>query len=233
MVKIIAEVGINHNGDINTAAELIRKAKLGGADLVKFQLYSSKKLFGDNSREKFELSHEDVIRLNEICIDYEIEFFASVFDEDRLQWCEDIGVSRYKIASRTYKSDLALTRKIINTKKMTYISLGMVERKDHDYIVKPNVIYFNCISKYPTYLHDIKSEDFQYNDIIQGWSDHCLGIAHSLYAISKGAQYIEKHFTLNKSDTTHRDHVLSMDYDELRVLTTCGRELWILKNKNL
>jgi len=228
MLKIIAEIGINHNGNIHQAYELIRQAHIGGADCVKLQLYSSKLLFGDDSRTKYELSYKQIEGLKSLCDTLHIELFASIFDEERLQWCEDIGVDRYKIASRTYKYDFELVEKVIDIGKPTYISLGMAY--DRPLIFKPNVIYFNCVSKYPTLYNELEPTDFIFDDDILGWSDHTLGISASLLAISRGAQYIEKHFTMNKSMSIHNDHICSMTLSELQVLSTYGRELWALRN---
>ena len=98
-MKIISEIGINHNGDFRKMEELIRQSSIGGADYAKFQLYNSVRVFGDESRKKNEFTFNQVKTLKEICDYYNIEFFASVFDEEKLEWCKDIGVNLYKIAS--------------------------------------------------------------------------------------------------------------------------------------
>lgn len=233
MLKIIAEIGNNHEGNINNAYELVRLAKFGGADCVKFQLYSSQHIFGDDSRAKYELSYKQIEGLKSLCDTLEIELFASVFDEERLQWCEDIGVDRYKIASRTYRHDFEFVEKVIDIGKPTYISLGMIDPFASDYplVIKPNVIYFNCVSKYPTTYDDLSPMNFDFNDDVLGWSDHTIGISACLLAISRGAQYIEKHFTMDKSMGGIRDHICSMTLSELQVLSTYGRELWALRHK--
>ena len=100
-MEIIAEIGINHNGDFRKMEELIRQASIGGADYAKFQLYDSVRVFGDESRKKNEFTFDQVKTLKDNCNYYNIEFFASVFDEEKLEWCEKLGVNLYKIASRT------------------------------------------------------------------------------------------------------------------------------------
>ena len=220
-MKIISEIGINHNGDFRKMEELIRQSSIGGADYAKFQLYNSVRVFGDESRKKNEFTFEQVKTLKEICDHYNIEFFASVFDEEKLEWCEDIGVNLYKIASRTVVKESQLCKDIIKTKKPVYISLGFWEGNDLPFRGSNNK-YLNCISKYPTsYLH---LEKFNYDDKIVGLSDHSYGIAYALHNISLGAKVIEKHFTLNRSDIGN-DHIGSMDLNELKLLREYGNQL--------
>ena len=103
-MEIIAEIGQNHNGDLELACELIKKAKSCGADVAKFQLYDAKKLFPKEGNEWYEyncnteLTFEDIKLLDNVCKDVEIEFMASVFDIKRISWLEDLNVKRYKIA---------------------------------------------------------------------------------------------------------------------------------------
>ena len=225
-MKIISEIGINHNGDFRKMEELIRQSSIGGADYAKFQLYNSIRVFGDESRKKNEFTFKQVKTLKEICDYYNIEFFASVFDEEKLEWCESIGVNLYKIASRTVIKENQLCKDIINTKKPVYISLGFWE-EDGLPFSGSNIKYLNCISKYPTsYLHLKK---FSYNDKVVGLSDHSYGIAYALYNISLGAQVIEKHFTMDKSDIGN-DHIGSMDLNELKLLREYGNQLNNINN---
>ncbi len=220
-MKIISEIGINHNGDFRKMEELIRQSSIGGADYAKFQLYNSVRVFGDESRKKNEFTFDQVKTLKEICDYYNIEFFASVFDEEKLEWCEDIGVNLYKIASRTVVKEKRLCKDIIKTNKPVYISLGFWEENSLPFRGS-NIKYLNCISKYPTsYSH---LEKFSYDDKIVGLSDHSYGIAYALHNISLGAKVIEKHFTLNRSDIGN-DHIGSMDLNELKLLREYGNQL--------
>ena len=113
-VEIIAEIGQNHNGDIGLAKELIAAAREAGADVTKFQVFDARALFPKIGNEWFEyncnaeLSREQVQLLAEECDRLGIEFMASVFDQERLAWVDQIPkVRRHKIASRSIK-DLAL-----------------------------------------------------------------------------------------------------------------------------
>jgi len=226
-MKIISEIGINHNGDFRKMEELIRQSSIGRADYVKFQLYNSVRVFGDESRKKNEFTFEQVKTLKEICDYYNIEFFASVFDEEKLEWCEKINVNLYKIASRTVIKEKQLCESIIKTKKPVYISLGFWKENNLPF-KGPNIKYLNCISKYPTSC--LHLENFNYNNQIVGLSDHSYGIAYALHNISLGAKVIEKHFTLNKSDVGN-DHIGSMNLKELKSLREYGNQLHSIYNK--
>lgn len=225
MLKIIAEIGVNHNGNPDYIPELIRQAAIGGADYAKFQLYDSLKVFGDDSRKQNEFTFESIKAVKETCEYYGIEFFASVFDEEKLAWCEALDVKLYKIASRTLQLDRTLCREIIEKGKPVLASLGMIKRLEMIPFAKyDNISYLFCIPRYPTNVISLNSSNFRFTSKIIGWSDHCYGISACLYAISQGAQYIEKHFTLSKTMMGH-DHIGSMNLEELKILNERGREL--------
>jgi len=219
-MKIISEIGINHNGDFRKIEELIRQSAIGGADYAKFQLYDSKRVFGDESRKKNEFTFQQVCQIKDMCEVHNIEFFASVFDEEKIDWCEALDVNLYKIASRTVVKEPELCEKIIDTGKLVYVSLGMWE---NDWLPfgRKNVKYFNCISKYPTSFLDL--EKFHFDEDIVGLSDHSYGPAYALYNIAHGAQVVEKHFTLNKG-MEGNDHIGSMDLAELKTIKEYGQQ---------
>lgn len=226
-LKIISEIGINHNGDFRRIEELIRQSSIGGADYAKFQLYSSQRVFGDDSRKQNEFTFDQVKQIQQICNHYDIEFFASVFDEERLEWCEELRVNLYKIASRTVVKEPELCKRIINIGKPTYASLGFWDKKELPF-KEENVKYFNCISKYPTSCLDYKH--FSYNDKVLGFSDHSYGISYAIYNISHGAKIIEKHFTLNKG-MDGNDHIGSMDVEELKSLKKYGNQIYNIRKR--
>ena len=219
--KIISEIGINHNGDFRKIEELIRQSKAGGADYAKFQLYDSIRVFGDESRKQNEFTFKEVEKIKRICDFYKITFFASVFDEEKLGWCEALDVGLYKIASRTVVKEPELCKRIISTQKPVYTSLGFWEDEVLPFQGE-NIKYLNCISKYPTSILDFKK--FEYNDKIVGLSDHSYGIAFPLYNLAQGARVIEKHFTLNKG-MPGNDHIGSMNFKELRLLREYGDQV--------
>ncbi len=234
-LDIIAEIHPQHGGSMDVIREMIRESKLNGANAIKLQLYDAKSLLG-NAWEYVELSDQDTIRIKQWCDDEEIEFLASVFDEHHLDLCEKIGVSRYKIASVTVKNNPYLCEQIIRIGKETIISLGQWEKESKPFN-GDNIKYLFCVSKYPAHIEDMISlpSDFKSFDY-DGYSDHTLGIEMCLLAISRGAQIIEKHMTLDKMRTksTERAHICSMTPLELKLLSNLGgsihRTLSALKN---
>jgi len=224
MLKIISEIGINHNGNFNWINELVRQSSVGGADYVKIQLYTSKLVWGDDSRKKFEFTFDQVKRIKEFCDFHQIRFLATVNDYEKLEWCEKLNLMEYKISSFILSKDLEFVKQVVDTGKTVYISLGMW-KEDYMPFEKENIKYLYCISKYPTYWDEMKDfpEIFD-GKPFYGYSDHTHGLGACLLAISRGAQIIEKHFTLNKA-AKGNDHIGSMDLIELKILNSSGREL--------
>ncbi len=240
MLQIIAEIGINYNGNFNLIEELIRTAKNSGADFAKFQIYSSMGVFGDESRKHNEISFDQMKQIKDICDAYDIKFLASVFDEERFEWYKTLkNVRHIKLASRTVAKDLTLCDNIINNSGMTvFASLGMLQdpwekyRHETDCFSRSNVKYFNCISKYPTDLKTLQAAEYiEYDRKIVGLSDHSYGIANCLREISYGATVIEKHFTLDKT-MVGNDHIGSMTPTELKLLRELGNEIYAIGKLN-
>lgn len=227
---IIAEIGINHNGDINLAHELIRQAKVCGADIAKFQFYDPDKIFGPNGTHPDKINYEFALRvqfgfeeaktLKSWCDEEGIEFMASVFDAERFEWMEQLKVKRYKIASRSVQ-EKELCSKILKTRKETFISLGFWRNKVIPY-KDCNARYLYCIPKYPCDYSDIRFPVSFNKSLYDGFSDHLIGIEGSLVAVGRGAKILEKHFTLNKG-LVGPDHVCSMTPQELVELSKYAR----------
>ena len=227
---IIAEIGINHGGNLHVAHELIRQAKIAGADIAKFQFYDPHKIFGPSGSHPnptsfqhaltVQFGFEEAKRLKQWCDEEQIEFMASVFDEERFEWMESLGVKRHKIASRTVQ-DAPLCQQILATGKETFISLGMWQGRGVPYDA-PNAHYLYCVSKYPCEYVDLQLPRNFEDSIYDGFSDHSIGIEASLVAVARGARIIEKHFTLNKG-LPGPDHVCSMTAEELAILSRYAR----------
>tara|TARA_Y100000590_G_scaffold470185_1_gene662610 strand:+ start:3682 stop:4368 length:687 start_codon:yes stop_codon:yes gene_type:complete len=217
----IAEIGMNHNGNFDLCYELIKQAKLSGADIAKFQLGWRD---GDGEINQIDL---DVLKfLNKTCDYFDIEFMVSIITEKAFDLAKKINFKRYKIASRTVIDNFELVKKIINEGKETIISLGMWNEESFPITGKKNIKYLWCKSKYPTHPWDLTQlpKDFK-NSGFNGYSDHSIGIELPLIAITRGAQIIEKHFTLDKSDTTIRDHSLSANPNEFKLMVNIGRDI--------
>lgn len=228
MVEIIAEIGQNHNGDMGLAKELIHIAKDNGADVAKFQVFDARSLFSKDGNPWYdyncrtELTRDQVNFLAEECRKTGIEFMASVFDIERIRWTEDIGVKRYKVASRSI-TDIKLLQALAMTSKPLIISLGFWQEKEFPKIAAQQPVSFlYCISKYPTALHEVHLSRVDFKRYA-GFSDHTLGVTAPIVAITRGARVIEKHLTLNKA-MEGPDHACSMAPDELKTICDFRRE---------
>lgn len=233
-VFIISELHPQHSGSRADLERMILQSKLGGADAVKVQLYDTQALHGDRVREYLQIDRGELRELKAYADRIGIEFFASVFDQERLQWCEDLGFQKYKIASRTV-GDEKLCKAIIATGKPVYISLGKHDWQKNGlpYLGK-NLVYFYCVTNYPTLLDEIRMPAFSEQDVL-GYSDHAIGLGACLYAVSRGAQYLEKHFTLNKArqTATEKAHLGAMDADELSALRTLADDIAAVRGKGM
>ncbi len=229
MPEIIAEIGQNHNGDMALAKDLIARARDCGAEVAKFQVYDAPALFPREGTEWYdyncrtELTRAQIGDLAETCEKAGIEFMASVFDVARVAWLEELGVRRYKIASRSIE-DQPLIAALAATKKPIVASLGMWNGADFPEIAAPGgVDFLYCVSKYPTPLEDIHFGAIDF-ERYAGFSDHTLGITASLAALARGAGIIEKHFTLDK-DMHGPDHACSVTPGELAALCSFRDEV--------
>ena len=218
----ISEIGMNYNGNFNLCYELIKQSKYAGADIAKFQLG-----WRDKPGEINQLDLSKVNKLIEWCNEFEIEPMFSIISQNAYKIIKKVKIKKIKIASRSLKYDFNLVKKIIkeNKNKNFIISLGMWNKKKLPFNNK-NIKYLWCCSKYPTFDDDLKNFPKKFDDKkYYGYSDHTIGIETCLLAISRGAKIIEKHFTLDKSDNTIRDHALSATPEEFRNLVTLGREI--------
>ncbi|WP_320674138.1 N-acetylneuraminate synthase family protein [Prochlorococcus sp. MIT 1341] len=225
-VPLIAEIGINHNGDISLAKAMMEAAKESGADFAKFQYYQKDARVEKNSLTEYlhetadgtEMSLNDIFeraRLNEnSCLDLidhgkeiNLPVFFTVFDIKSASYIRSIGQKIVKIASMDC-NNLKL-HKAINSLgfETVIISTGMsdieeVKRSISRYSKQTEVMLMSCRSSYPARLEDIDLGEISYlreiTDCCIGYSDHTEGILTSLLATAAGAAYIERHFTTNK-----------------------------------
>jgi len=203
MALLVAEIGQNHCGEMKLARELIRRVKENGGDLVKFQLYDSKKLYGKKQVE--ELTFDQAKMLFEFGETVGIEVFFSVFNVERIKWCEEIGVKRYKIACSQVKN-IYLIQQVFKTKKPIIISTPELHGGACE------CINLCCVPKYPA---DIKEYDLDNLDCYDGVSDHTIGIELAKETLKRGL-ILEKHFAIDHQ--TGVDAEWSMTPDELREL---------------
>lgn len=224
---LIAEIGVNHNGDIELAKKLIDAAKKSGADAVKFQTFSANLLAAPNTPKvsyqesstsaseshlemlkRLELTKSQHIELAQYCQKNDIEFISTPYDIESARFLNSIGVRFFKTASADLV-DLPLHCYIASTGKPTIIATGMGNLGEIERVVKiyekannPNLILLHCVSNYP--CSDESLNMLSMNtlgaafDLPYGYSDHSLGFLSSVIAVSRGAKLIEKHFTLDK-----------------------------------
>ena len=214
---------MNYNNNFSLIYELIKQSKLAGANVCKFQLG-----WRDKPSEINHLNLEKVNKIINWCNYFEIEPMFSLISENAYKIFKKTKLKNIKIASRSLKYDFKLVKKIVeeNPKKKIYISLGMWNKKEKPFKQK-NIEYLYCVSNYPTFTEDLKKfpKKFSKKNFV-GYSDHTIGIDTCLIAISRGAKIIEKHFTLDKSNTIIRDHALSATPDEFRNLVNVGKEIY-------
>ena len=221
---VIAEIGINHNGDIREAKKLIASAKKAGADAVKFQTYITEKRTKKDSPifdilKKCELGFESFKILKEYSEKLDIFFFSTAFDRESVDYLlKDLKIPLIKIASFD-SSNIDLIKQINKYKTDIIISLGMTKKKEIDPIIKKlsknrDLALLHCVTSYPikeeesnlSAIHTLKKD---YDNII-GYSDHTKGIKVPILAVAAGAQIIEKHFMINKNDNCI-DKAVSLD----------------------
>jgi N-acetylneuraminate synthase len=220
----IAEIGINHNGDLNVAKKLIDDAKLAGFHSVKFQKRTINKVYskeildtprespwGSTTRQQkegLEFNREQYDEINDYCKKKEIIWFASAWDLESLEFLEKYDLKYHKIASAMIV-DLNFLEEVAKKKKHTFISTGMSETKDIDNAVKifsKHNCYFelmHCVSTYPMKVEDanlktIEALKKKYKCNV-GYSGHENGIAVSLCASMLGISSLERHITLDRA----------------------------------
>ena len=240
---IIAEIGINHDGNFEKACKLVKEAKKSGADAVKFQVFKPETLAGDltvkssdqkknlknftlkNFWKKMSLNFSQLKKLKSITKKNKMDFICSDFDIESLNMLKRIGVDAFKIASSDITNHY-LVSKVYKTKKPLIISTGMANKNEIkkllNIINKKNIFLLHCVSKYPcekkfANLRRINSLKKNFK-IPTGYSDHTVGINACIEAINLGSIIIEKHFTLN-SNNNFGDHRFSADPNLLKILT--------------
>ncbi len=243
-IFLIAEAGVNHNGEINIGKKLIDLAVEAKVDAIKFQTFIAEKLTtklvlkadyqknsGKNEEtfydmiKKLELSKVDFKILKDYCSEKEIIFLSTPFDEISVGWLEELCISAYKIGSGEL-TNFPLLKLICSKKKPILLSTGMAtleEVKEAVNFIKSNnveeIVIFQCTSNYPSKFKDlnlnvIDTYKTEFPNEIIGFSDHSPGIEASIGAVAKGVKVIEKHFTINK-ELEGPDHKASLDPNEL------------------
>lgn len=242
---IIAEAGVNHNGDMKIAKQLIDVAADAGVNAVKFQTFKSQQLVLKNTSKApyqkrttlqnesqyemlrlLEVSKENMKMLQDYARDRGLTFLSTPFERESLKEVCEIGVPAIKIAA-TDITNIQYLREVAQMKKPIILSAGMCYMEEvrraleEIYPYNNKVILLQCSANYPIQnkevnLNVIDTFKKEFN-IIVGYSDHSEGVGASPYAVAKGAKVIEKHFTLDRA-LKGPDQKASITPEELKQL---------------
>jgi N,N'-diacetyllegionaminate synthase len=245
-VFIIAEIGVNHNGDLSLAKEMIRSAKECGVDCVKFQTFRAEEFmasrgvkynYSSAGKTVSEDMYEMFTRL-ELPPSWHNELFeysrklgltplTSVADPISVGVADSAGTSAYKLSSEDL-INLPLIEFVASKGKPLILSTGMADEQELDdalavllrYDLR-DVVLLHCVSVYPTPDDEVRLGRMlalsNKTGSLIGYSDHSMGITASIAAVGLGACVIEKHFTLDRK-LEGPDHTLSSDPSEMRQL---------------
>jgi len=222
-IFVIAEIGINHNGDLNIAKQLIDVAVMTGCDAVKFQkrtvdvVYTPEELarhrrnpFGSTNgdlKRGLEFGKEQYDEIDLYCREKRILWFASPWDEASIDFLEQYNPPCYKVASASLTDD-ELLRHIRAKNRPVILSTGMstMDQIRHavEILREEGLVLLHCVSTYPSKTEDINlavitSLSKEFPSIPVGYSGHELGIAISLAAVAMGACVVERHITLERA----------------------------------
>jgi len=258
-VFVIAEIGINHNGDMEIAKALIDKAADAGVDAVKFQkrtttailtkeglekVYDSPNAFAPTygeHREKLEFNIDQYRELKEYSEKVGVLFFASVWDENSADVLEDLGIDAYKIPSAD-TINTHLLEYVAKKDKPVLLSTGMNTELEILHAVKTvqkynkRIVLFHCLSLYPSPEEKINMKYMDvlrdtFNPIPVGYSGHETDLLATLVAVSRGACIVERHFTLDKN-MKGGDHKASLDPKEMTELVSAIRRVEVVLGKS-
>ena len=247
---IIAEIGINHNGDVNLAKKLIDIAVMSGCDAVKFQkrtvdvVYTTEELakerssvFGETNgdlKRGLEFGFDEYAQINEFCKERGILWFASCWDEGSVDFIDKFNPPCYKISSASLTDD-NLLKHTKSKNKPILLSTGMSTMKQIEHAVKilgtENLLIFHCTSTYPSEniemnLNVIKTFREKFDCPI-GFSGHERGVTPSVISAVLGANMVERHIT---SDRTlwGSDHAASLEPHGLFVMVRDIKQVPVL-----
>jgi len=252
-VFIVAEAGVNHNGRLDLAYQLVDVAKDAGADAVKFQTfkaenmvsklankaeYQKKTTGSDRSQlemiKKLELSFEDFVKLKKYCDKKGIMFLSTPFDYQSIDFLYNL-IDIYKIPSGEI-INYPYLKHIAAKNKPIIMSTGMANLGEIEEAIsiisavnpKVKISLLHCTTNYPTSYEEVNLKAMQTLAVAfklpVGYSDHTLGIEVPVAAVAMGAKVIEKHFTLDKN-LSGPDHKASLEPNELKKMVKAIRNI--------
>ncbi len=240
---VIAEIGHNHQGNLENALKMIKVAALYGVQAVKFQKRDNKTLYteamynkpydNENSygdtygehREFLEFGREEYLQLMKCAEENEVEFMSTAFDFKSADFLEDLGINSYKVASADV-TNTPLLEYIAKFGKPMIVSTGAATMEEirlaYEAVLKHNdkLVLMHCVAGYPTEYHNLNLKVIQtlkkeFPEAVIGYSGHDNGILAPTIAYMLGATVLEKHFTLNRS-WKGTDHKFSLEPEGLR-----------------
>jgi len=254
---IVAEIGVNHNGDLPTALAMIEAAKQAGVNAVKFQTFKAVEFIADPSQmytyrsqgkevtesmlqmfQRYEFKEDQWHTIKGKCQQEDIIFLSTPQNYSDLELLLKIGINAIKIGSDDF-NNLPLIKKYATTGLPLILSSGMADLADVYYALEAAgffsgypVILLICTSQYPTppedvNLNKLKTLRAAFPTLITGFSDHTQGSLASSLAIACGAVFFEKHFTLDHN-LPGPDHWFSADALGLKDWVTSVRQSWIM-----
>ncbi len=252
-VFIIAEAGVNHNGDIELAKKLVDAAVEAGADSVKFQTFIPENVIsefaekaeyqvastgGDESQldmvRKLQLTFDQFRDLQAYCSEKGIMFLSTPFDLESLDFLDSIGMPIFKIPSGEI-TNLPLLLRAAELKKPIILSTGMSTLDEVSEARRilldngcPEVTLLHCNTEYPTPFEDANIMAMlnlrdEFGGKV-GYSDHTLGIEAPVAAVALGAEVVEKHMTLDKT-MPGPDHSCSLEPQEMKAMVCAIRNI--------
>lgn len=252
-VIIIAEAGVNHNGSLKLAKQMVEEAAKAGADYIKFQTFHAEKLVTEHAAKaeyqrkttgqqesqlemlkKLELKDTDFIELKSYCNAIGIGFLSTPFDLESIAFLEKLEMDFWKIPSGEI-TNLPYLERIAQTGRPIVMSTGMCEESeisDAVTILKDKksgeITLLHCNTEYPTPYKDVNLKAMltleEHFKVKVGYSDHTKGIEIPIAAAALGAQVIEKHFTLNRN-MEGPDHKASLEPMELTAMINAIRHI--------
>ncbi|WP_295916174.1 N-acetylneuraminate synthase [uncultured Anaerovibrio sp.] len=252
-VLIIAEAGVNHNGEIAIAKKMVDVAKDAGVDYIKFQTFVPEKLVSCYAEKaeyqkkttdaaesqldmlrKLSLSENEFVSLRGYCEEVGIGFISTPFDLESIDFLEKLNMDFWKIPSGEI-TNLPYLEKIAKTGRKVILSTGMSDIQEIKEAVKvlegngtTEIVLLHCNTQYPTPYEDVNLSAMR--TIAKetgkevGYSDHTQGIEVPIAAVAMGATVIEKHFTLDKT-MDGPDHKASLEPDELTQMVSAIRHI--------
>ena len=251
---IIAEAGVNHNGDMDMARQLVDIACEAGVDMVKFQTFTAvgivtkyaekadyQKASSDTDNqfemlEKLELTEKNHVELMAYCSERNVGFLSTPFDIESVHLLNRLGLEIFKISSGDI-TNLPLLKEVGSLKKQIILSSGLSSLEEVGAALeiliragtdKNNITVLHCTSEYPAPMEDVNLNALESIkeafDVRVGYSDHTQGIEISVAAVAIGAVVIEKHFTIDKT-LPGPDHKASLDPIELQRMVESIRNI--------